>query len=543
MPAVALMLIAIVATLVAYRTYGTFVAGRLGIDDGRPTPAHKHEDGVDFVPSSRPVVLGHHFASIAGAGPIVGPIVAISFGWLPTFVWILVGAIFIGAMHDFATMVASVRHRGRTISDIVEDYVGVSAKRLFVLFAFAALILVIAVFTNIVATTFENNPEVATTSMLFIALAVAYGAVTRRFAIPVLPATVVGLVGLAACIHLGTVFPAEGVVWRHWVLMIMAYVGIAAVIPVWALLQPRDYLNSYLLYGMLGAGVLGLFIAGPTIEIDAFTGLRHETLGPIFPILFVTVACGAISGFHSLVASGTTSKQLDRESDAKFIGYGGMLLEAVLAVLALIAAGIATTTAHGAALVDAGPITIFATGVGGFMSQLGIDESLAISFVALAVSAFALTSLDTCTRLARILFSEFFSTREARSSLRRPGLAGNRFFATAIVIALGGSLTMSGTYAQAWPVFGAANQLLAALALLGVAVWLARKGVDNRFVLIPMAFMFAVTVVALTQLIIQNLGAENIVLTVIASALLGLGLVLLALALGALRPSTGKELA
>ena len=541
MPATALMVVAIAATLVAYRTYGSLVATRLGIDDGRPTPAHKHEDGVDFVPSSRPIVLGHHFASIAGAGPIVGPIVAISFGWLPTFIWILFGAIFIGAMHDFSTMVASVRHRGRTISDIVEDYVGVSAKRLFVLFAFAALILVIAVFTNIVARTFVNNPGVATTSMLFIGLAVAYGAVTRRFSIPVLPATLVGLLGLALCVYLGTRFPAAGIAWERWVFIIMAYVGIAAVIPVWALLQPRDYLNSYLLYGMLGAAVLGLFVASPTMEIDAFTGLRHATLGPIFPILFVTVACGAISGFHSLVASGTTSKQLDRESDAKFIGYGGMLLEAVLAVLALIAAGIVTTSEHEAALAHAGPITIFARGVGGFMAQLGIDEGLAVSFVALAVSAFALTSLDTCTRLARILFSEFFSTRESRSSLRKPGPTSNRFFATAVVVALGGSLTMSGSYAQAWPVFGAANQLLAALALLGVAVWLARRGVDNRFVIIPMAFMFAVTSVALTQLIIQNFGAQNIVLTVIASVLLGLGLVLLALALGALRPAAKTE--
>ena len=536
MPAIVLMIVAIATTLIAYRTYGRYVAGALRINDERETPAHKHQDGVDFVPSTRPVVLGHHFASIAGAGPIVGPIIAISFGWLPTFIWILVGSVFIGAMHDFTTMVASVRHRGRTISDIVEDYLGIPAKRLFVLFAFAALILVIGVFTNIVATTFENKPEVATTSALFVVLAVAYGAITRRLSVPLVPATIAGLIGLALCVYLGGLFPLQAT-WKFWVAATLVYVGIAAVIPVWALLQPRDYLNSYLLYGMLGAGVLGLFVTAPNLQIDAFTGLRHERLGPMFPILFVTVACGAISGFHSLVASGTTSKQLDRETDAKFIGYGGMLLEAVLAVLALIAAGVATTGGHGAALAEIGPIAIFANGVGGFMGALGITVDLAVSFVALAVSAFALTSLDTCTRLARLLFSEFFSTRKARNSLKRPGLVGNRYFATVIVVALGAALTFSGSFAAAWPVFGAANQLLAALALLAVAVWLAKLGTDNRFVLIPMFFMFGVTVVALVQLIMKNVSEGNEVLTVIASALLALGCVLFALALGVLRPS------
>jgi carbon starvation protein len=337
-------------------------------------------------------------------------------------------------------------------------------------------------------------------------------------------------------LRLGSLFPIAAS-WNFWVSATLIYVGIAAVMPVWALLQPRDYLNSYLLYGMLGAGILGLFVAGPTIQIDAFTGLRHERLGPMFPILFVTVACGAISGFHSLVASGTTSKQLNRETDAKFIGYGGMLLEAVLAVLALIAAGVATTAGHGVALAEAGPIAIFANGVGGFMSALGIPIEAAVSFVALAVSAFALTSLDTCTRLARLLFSEFFSTREARASLKRPGLVGDRYFATVIVVALGAALTFSGSFAAAWPVFGAANQLLAALSLLAVAVWLAKLGTDNRFVLIPMFFMFAVTVVALVQLIIKNVGESNVVLSVIASALLALGGGLFMLALGVLRPA------
>lgn len=534
MSAVLVMLASIAVVVTAYFTYGSFVARRLGLDDSLRTPAHTLRDGVDYVPSGRPVVLGHHFASIAGAGPIVGPIIAVSFGWLPTLAWILIGVVFIGAVHDLSALTASIRHEGRTISDIVEDYVGLPAKRLFVLFAFAALILVVGVFGDIVARTFVAQPEVATTSVLFIALAVGYGVATQRFGVPALAATVVGVLGLAGCVYAGHVWPMAGVSYGRWVAVILAYVAVAAVTPVWILLQPRDYLNSYLLYGMLGAGVAGLVVAQPTLQLDAFTGFRHETYGFIFPILFVTVACGAISGFHSLVASGTTSKQLDREGDAKFIGYGGMLLEGVLAVLALIAAGVLSTTEHAAALASAGPIAIFSRGVGGFMATLGVSEASAVSFVALAVSAFALTSLDTCTRLARLLFSEFFSTAQTRRALRaglpERGSAAwlnNRFVGTGIVVALGGVLTYSGEFSAAWPVFGAANQLLAALALLTVAVWLSNRGVAVGFVLAPMSFMFAVTTVALGQLFAKNAQQGNQVLTVLSGLLLALSVVLL----------------
>lgn len=528
MSAVLLMFVSIAVVVTAYFTYGSFVARRLGLDDGRRTPAHSHADGVDYVASSRPVVLGHHFASIAGAGPIVGPIIAISFGWLPTFLWILVGVVFIGATHDFTALTASIRHGGRTIGDIVEDYVGLPAKRLFVLFAFSALILVVGVFTDIVAKTFVAKPEVATTSALFILLAVAFGVATRRFRVPMAVATVFGVVGLFGCVALGHALPLEAT-YGFWVGVTLVYVAIAAVTPVWVLLQPRDYLNSYLLYGMLGAGIVGLFATRPTMAIEPFTGFEHETYGFIFPILFVTVACGAISGFHSLVASGTTSKQLDRESDAKFIGYGGMLLEGILAVLALIAAGVMTTPEHAAALGQGGgPIAIFSAGVGGFMATLGIPEASAVSFVALAVSAFALTSLDTCTRLARLLVGEFFTTADARRApTERSGLLQNRFVGTVFVVLLGGVLTYSGEFASAWPVFGAANQLLAALALLSVAVWLANKGVRTGFVVVPMVFMFGVTLVALGQLLVRNVQSGNHVLSLLAAALLALSLVLL----------------
>ncbi|MCB9519476.1 MAG: carbon starvation protein A [Myxococcales bacterium] len=526
MPAIVLMTVALVAVTVAYRTYGTFVARRLGLDDSRPTPAHTRADGVDFVATRSPVVLGHHFASIAGAGPIVGPIVAASFGWLPAFLWILFGAVFFGAVHDLTTLTASIRHGGRTIGDIVEDYIGVTGKRLFVIFSLAALLLVVGVFTDIVAKTFVARPVVAWTSALLVIVSVAFGVATNRWKIPLGPATVVGLLGLVASVAIGSTIPLE---FTHttWVLVISGYIAVAAVAPVWVLLQPRDYLNSFLLYAMLAAGVVGLFVAHPTLELDAFTGFQNESLGFIFPILFVTVACGAISGFHSLVASGTTSKQLDRETDAKFIGYGGMLLEGVLAVLALIAAGVLSRDAHAAQVGN--PIAVFSHGVGGFMSAIGIPESAGVTFVALSVSAFALTSLDTCTRLARLLLAELVTPGHQNSGAAVPLLA-NRYLSTAIVVALGAGLTLSGKFTEAWPVFGAANQLLAALSLLSVAVWLNHTGVRSGFVVVPMVFMFAVTLGALAQLLWTNLQRGNPVLTTLAATLLGLAIVLIGLA-------------
>ncbi len=538
MSALVLMLVAIVVTIVAYFTYGSFVARRLGVSNVRPTPAHTHGDGVDYVPTSAPVVLGHHFASIAGAGPIVGPIFAVAFGWIPAFLWILFGVVFIGSVHDFTTMVASIRHGGRSIGDVVEDYIGLPGKRLFILFAFSALILVIGVFADIVAKTFVGRPEVATASALFIALAVVFGVGTYRLKLPLLPLTLAGIAAMVGCVALAAHAPIVAT-YEQWVLIVLAYIFFAAVTPVWALLQPRDYLNSFLLYAMMLGGVIGLCVARPTIAMDGFTGWHHESLGFIFPILFVTVACGSISGFHSLVASGTTSKQIDRETDAKVVGYGGMLIEGLLAVLALIAAAVLSGGDYAAQLGEVGPIAIFSSGVGSFMSAFGVPLEAGVTFVALAVSAFALTSLDTCTRLARFLVAEFFETADNRG--RPAPLIANRFVGTGVVVLLGGGLCLSGQFSAAWPIFGSANQLLAALALLSVSVWLAHKGIENRFVVLPMVFMFVVTIVALSQLLWTNFQAQNWVLTVLSSLLLGLAFVLIAQAAAVLRRSPGPE--
>ena len=483
------------------------------------------------------VVLGHHFASIAGAGPILGPIAAAAFGWLPALLWILVGSVFFGAVHDFTALVASLRHEGRSIGELIEEYIGVRGKRLFATFALATLVLVIAVFSDVIVRTFEAQPQVASASLLFIIAAVAFGLLTRLGRLSLGPATVVGLVLLAGSLlashHIPLAMPATlqlaGITWTSsslWLVAILAYVAIATVTPVWLLLQPRDYLNSFLLYAMMAGAVAGVFVAQPTIELEAFTAFRLEGVGSLFPLLFVTVACGAISGFHSLVASGTTSKQLTSEADAQPVGYGSMMIEAVLAVVALITAAVLSQGDYTAA--RGNPIALFSQGVGAFMASIGVPPERATTFVALTISAFALTTLDTCARLARFLLQELAESPESRSRGERPLLA-NRFLSTGLVVLAGGALAASGSFTEVWPVFGSANQLLAALSLLAVATWLSRKGVENRFVLVPMFFMYLVTIAALGQLIRTNLsGPEpNVVLALVSGSLLLLALELL----------------
>ena len=537
MNAVALLAVSMVLLTIAYRFYGRFVARRLGVDASRRTPAHTRRDGVDFEPAPRAVVLGHHFASIAGAGPILGPIAAAAFGWLPALLWILVGSVFFGAVHDFTALVASLRHEGRSIGELIEEYIGVRGKRLFATFALATLVLVIAVFSDVIVRTFEAQPQVASASLLFIIAAVAFGLLTRLGRLSLGPATVVGLVLLAGSLlashHIPLAMPATlqlaGITWTSsslWLVAILAYVAIATVTPVWLLLQPRDYLNSFLLYAMMAGAVAGVFVAQPTIELEAFTAFRLEGVGSLFPLLFVTVACGAISGFHSLVASGTTSKQLTSEADAQPVGYGSMMIEAVLAVVALITAAVLSQGDYTAA--RGNPIALFSQGVGAFMASIGVPPERATTFVALTISAFALTTLDTCARLARFLLQELAESPESRSRGERPLLA-NRFLSTGLVVLAGGALAASGSFTEVWPVFGSANQLLAALSLLAVATWLSRKGVENRFVLVPMFFMYLVTIAALGQLIRTNLsGPEpNVVLALVSGSLLLLALELL----------------
>lgn len=517
MTAVPLVILSAVLFLIGYLTYGRYIARKLDLDPTRQTPAHAMRDGVDYVPAKAPVLLGHHFASIAGAGPIVGPIYAAAFGWLPVLLWIVFGTIFIGAAHDFSALVASVRHKGHSIGDVIEEHIGPRGKFFFLIFSWSALILVVAVFTIIVAQTFVKVPAAATASILFIAIAILFGFGIYNRGMALLPASLIGIVLLFGCIALGLAFPIH-LSYDTWVFILIGYIFVASVTPVWILLQPRDYLNSFLLYAVLIAAVLGVFFAAPAIKAPALFAFHVENLGYLFPVLFVTVACGAISGFHSLVASGTTAKQLNRETDAKMIGYGGMLIESVLAVIALITAVVLLRADYLEQLKTAGPVAVFSSGVGGFMTHLGFSREVGTSFVALAVSAFALTSLDTATRLARFAFQEFFDT-EVPNSVRGV-LHRNRFIATAITVFVAALLVFSGEGMALWPIFGSANQLLGALAFLAIAVWMVRQGKSARFAFYPMIFMFCVTLTALAQLVYQNAHKGDWVLAIAGALLL-----------------------
>lgn len=524
MNAIWLVVIAVIAFLLGYRFYGSFVARRLGVDPSRKTPAHTQTDGIDYVPAKAPVLLGHHFASIAGAAPIIGPVTAAVFGWVPVILWILIGGIFMGAVHDFSSLVASVRHQGRSLGEVINERIGRDGKRLFLAFSFFALILVISAFLIIVAKTFESNPSAGTASILFIALAVLFGLFMRRTNAPLGISSVVGVVLLFLCVYLGLVLPLN-LSFNVWLALLIVYVFVAATAPVWILLQPRDYLNSFLLYALLIAAFIGIIFARPTIQLEAFAGMKQD-IGYLFPILFVTVACGAISGFHSLVASGTTSKQLNSEKDAKLIGYGGMLIESLLAVLAIITAAVLVRADY-AVIIEKGPVVLFSEGIGNFLSHLGIEQNTGKTFAALAVSAFALTSLDTATRLSRFSFQEFFSPKTGE----KPGiLFTNRFIGTAITVFIGAALAYSGKWELLWPLFGSANQLLAAIALLAISVWLAARGIKYGFTLLPMIFMFAVTITALIFLIVKTITQGEYILTVFAVGLLVVAVLLLILA-------------
>ncbi len=525
--------------LTAYFTYGKFVANKLKISNKNITPAHTHEDGVDYIPSKTPVVLGHHFASIAGAGPIIGPIIAVAFGWIPAVIWILVGGIFFGAVHDLTSMVASMRHEGKSIGMIIQKYIGQHGKRLFLIFSFATLILVIGVFADIIAKTFVNDPSVASSSILFVVLAIVFGLVnktTENKKGAFLVTSVIGVVLMYYFVYLGTQMPFL-LDYKVWIVLLMVYAFIASVTPISFLLQPRDYLNSFLLYGLMIFAVIGIFVANPEIKMDNQVQLNAENLGYLFPVLFVTIACGAISGFHSLVASGTTSKQIDQEKDAKVIGYGGMLIESFLAILSVGAVIVISRTEYASRLVSEGPVTMFADGLGGMIASTGISATLATTFVALTVSAFALTTLDTCTRLARFTFQEYFEDVDHKAGKL---FATNRYLATFTVVVCAVLLLTSGEFTTLWPIFGSANQLLAALALLAVAVWLIKRKVKPTFVLIPMFFMFAVTLSSLLLFAIQNFNKGVYVLSILAGLLFGLSVVLVVLARNSLKKELNK---
>ena len=539
MSGVVLILFAMIMFIAAYRFYGGFISKKLSVTNDNKTPSHTMYDGVDYCPAKTPVLLGHHFASIAGAGPIVGPIIAASFGWVPVYLWVLIGAVFIGGVHDYSSIVASIRHKGKSIGQIIENYIGQKGKKLFLLFAWSTLILVIAVFTIITADTFYAIPSSGTSSLLFMILAVGFGLTVYRYKAPLWISSVIGVTLLFFCIYLGNIFPIQ-LSRETWMLILLAYVFVASVTPVWILLQPRDYLNSYFLYSLMLGGIIGLFFTMPEVHLEPVTNFSVGKLGYLFPALFVTVACGAISGFHSIVGSGTTSKQLDKETDARIVGYGGMLIEGILAVLSLLSVASLDQQHFLELLNTKGAVAAFSTGIANFMHNipfLGIQTEHAVNFAALAVSAFALTSLDTATRLSRYSFQEFFEVKEKDN---QNILVKNRYVATAITVTFGAALTFSGQTMAIWPVFGSANQLLAAIALLALTVWIAHLKLNYLFTLIPMLFMFAVTLTSLVALVYSNLLLQNFTLTIISLLLFVLAVILSSQAYQVLRRN-GKE--
>lgn len=510
-----MMVIAIVVLGGAYLLYGRYLEKKWGIDPNAKTPAYEMEDGVDYVPADTNVVFGHQFASIAGAGPINGPIQAALFGWLPVMLWILIGGVFFGAVQDFASMYASVKNKGRTIGYIIEEYIGKMGKKLFLLFCWLFCILVVAAFADVVAGTFNGftaneagefikvtaNGAVATTSMLFIIEAVALGMLLKYGKLPKWLNTVIAVAMLVVAVAVGLKFPiflSRGV----WHIIIFLYIMVACVVPVWALLQPRDYLNSYLLVFMIAAAVVGIFVANPACNLEAFSGF-HVDGQYLFPILFVTIACGAVSGFHSLVSSGTASKQIKNEKNMLPVSFGAMLMESMLAIIALIAVASFAKGEAAAQGLTTQP-QIFAGAIANFLTAAGLPYSLVFTLINLAVSAFALTSLDSVARVGRLSFQEFFMDDDTDEENMSPFLkvVTNKYFATAITLILAYLLAKVG-YAEIWPLFGSANQLLSVLALIACAVFLKRTKRQGAMLWIPMVFMMAVTFTALGMTIFK----------------------------------------
>ncbi len=510
MSGITMMLIAIVVLGAAYVIYGKYLCKTWGIDENARTPAYELEDGVDYVPADTQMVFGHQFASIAGAGPISGPILAAVFGWVPVLLWILIGGIFFGAVQDFSAMYASVKNKGRTIGYIIEEYIGKSGKVLFLIFCWLFCILVIAAFGDVVSNTFVSNSDVvatniangsvATTSSLFILEAIGLGLILRYCKFSKLVNTIIALILLVIGVVIGMSAPILGVSVGTWNVIVFIYIMIASVVPVWALLQPRDYLNSYLLLFMIVAAVIGIFVANPDVNMNAFNGFYVEGMGYMFPILFVTIACGAVSGFHSLVSSGTSSKQIKNEKSMLPVSFGSMLLESLLAVVSLIVvASFVGGTTGAAELGYTTPSLVFAGGIAGFLEVIGLPYTVVFTLINLAVSAFALTSLDSVARIGRLSFQELFLTSDIEDDNMEPWrkVLTNKYFATAITLILAYMLAQVG-YASIWPLFGSANQLLSALALIACAVFFKKTKRNGKMLWIPMVIMLAVTLSALT---------------------------------------------
>ncbi len=535
MNAMLVLVFAAICLVCGYIFYGSWLAKQWGVDASNPVPAQELADGVDYVEAKPYVLLGHHFSSIAGAGPINGPIQAAIFGWVPVLLWVIIGGIFFGAVHDFGALFASIRHKGKSIGIVIADNIDNTAKTLFCVFAYLTLVLVVAAFASIVANTFVStadaaniaNQRTAMISILFILIAVVYGLATRGKEIPTAVNIVACIAIIIVIIAVGYNFHPIQLSYTTWMLILGVYIFIASIAPVWILLQPRDFLSSFLLYAMIimsFIGIVGATIMGAAsnLEIPAFTGFIASNAaidistgeaivdelgnaltnsaaasGYIFPVLFVTIACGAISGFHSMVSSGTTAKQLSNEKYAQPIGYGGMLIECLLATISLCA--VAFVYAGYRAGDYSAPTAVFAGGLSKMLATIpglaGVEE-LAYALLILAVSAFCLTSLDTATRLARFTFQELFTPADGSEPTGVRSVLTNIYVATAITVVVGIWLGMTG-YSIIWPLFGAANQLLAALALLAVAAWLGNAGRNNKMLILPMVFMLCVTLTSL----------------------------------------------
>lgn len=515
-----IVLIGIVALSAGYLLYGRWLAKKWGIDPKTKTPAYTHEDGQDYVPSSKFTVFSHQFSSIAGAGPVTGPILASVFGWVPVLLWLIIGGLFFGAVQDFGALYASVKNEGKSMGMIIEKYIGKTGRKLFMLFCWLFTLLVIAAFTDMVAGTFNGvgldsaetayaNSAAASISMLFIVVAVIFGVIQKHVGkMNEWVKAVVAIALLVAMFAVGMKLPiyASKTVWIY---IIMAYLFLASVLPMWLLMQPRDYMTTFMLLGMIIGAVVGVVVAHPQMQLNAFNGFNVNGSG-LFPTLFVTIACGAVSGFHSLVSSGTSSKTVSNEKDMPMIGYGAMVVESLLGIVALVVVG---AVAVGGTKPEGTPFAIFSSGVAGFLEKLGVPVQVATVFMTMCVSALALTSLDSVARIGRMSFQELFYGESTDPKQMTPAqrVLTNKYFATVITLFFGYLLTLGG-YSNVWPLFGSANQLLAAMVLIALAVFLKTTGRTGWTLYIPMFVMLAVTFTALVQKTIAlaaNIAAHN----------------------------------
>lgn len=495
------LLLALIALAGAFFGYGKYLEKIWGIDPKATTPAYQKEDGQDYVPTSKWVVFAHQFSSIAGAGPVTGPVIALMFGWLPALLWVIVGGIFFGAVHDFGALYASVKNEGKSMGLIIEQYIGKTGKKMFLIFCWLFTLIVIAAFTDIVAGTFDGidatgavntiNGTTASISMLFIVVAILFGLFIRYKKPNQGVQLVIGIILLIAMIAVGIAFPIC-IDRSFWIYIIIAYLFLASILPMWLLMQPRDYLTTFLLVGMIAGAVVGVFVSNPTMNLPAFTGF--EVNGKfIFPTLFVTIACGAVSGFHSLVSSGTSSKQIANEKDMRLVGYGAMLLESLLAVLVIV---IVSSLATGGKLPEGTPFQLFSTGVSGLLGKLGVPSHVATCLMAMSVSALALTSLDSVARIGRMSLQELCDNGGNEKGLAK--IFKNKYAATIITLFFGYVLALGG-YTNIWPLFGASNQLLSALVLISLSVFLKTTGRKGFMLWIPMCIMLVVTMTSLGQ--------------------------------------------